>query len=60
MLSDEQIQVLKSMSLYWKEVMNRDDKSPLEHEAYQLVKTIGSEQLLKIVIAYIDGQNGDL
>lgn len=57
MLTEEEIKVLKSMSLYWDEVFGREDKSPLAHEVYQVVSVIGPLKLLKIIQKEINNDN---
>ena len=52
-LSDSEIQRLKSMSLYWKEVRERDDQSPLVHETVQVCREL-QVKLLFLVEHYLE------
>jgi len=52
-LTDKERATLKSMSLYWEEVRQREDTSPLEHEIQQVYRMLGL-RLLDIVEEYID------
>ena len=47
-LSDSEIQDLKSMSLYWKEVRARDDANPLVSEVIEVRSMLGVKLLILI------------
>ena len=52
-LTDKEHTTLKSMSLYWEEVRQREDTSPLEHEIQQVYRMLGLK-LLDIVEEYLN------
>jgi len=52
-LTDLEIQTLKSMSLYWEEVRKRDDTSPLYHEIAQIHRMLGTK-ILFVIEHYIE------
>ena len=52
-LSDSEINGLKSMSLYWREVRGRDDASPLVSEAIEVRSMLGIK-LLNLVEHYLE------
>lgn len=52
-ISDEERATLRSMSLYWREVRQREDTSPLEHEMQQVYRMLGL-RLLRIVEKYLE------
>ena len=47
-LTDKEVNAILSMAIYWKEVRNRDDTSPLFHETQQIISMLGI-RLLSIV-----------
>ena len=52
-LSDSEIQDLKSMNLYWKEVRKREDTNPLVREAIEVRSMLGIK-LLDLVEHYVE------
>ena len=52
-LTDKERATLKSMSLYWEEVRQREDTSLLEHEIQEVYRMLGL-RLLDIVEEYIN------
>ena len=52
-LSDSEINGLKSMGLYWKEVRERDNASPLVSEVVEVRNMLGV-RLLNLVEHYIE------
>ena len=52
-LMEEEIQVYKSMAIYWAEVRKRDDQGPLYSEANRVVHKLGI-RVLDILEAYIE------
>ena len=52
-LSDSEINDLKSMSLYWKEVRGRDDASPLVSEVVEVRNMLGVK-LLNLIEHYLE------
>jgi hypothetical protein len=54
LLSKEEIQTLKSMSLYWNEVSQRENAHDILHQEFMRVyKMIGSVRLLLILNDYL-------
>ena len=52
-LSDSEINILKSMSLYWKEVRERDNASPLVSEVVEVRNMLGV-RLLNLIEHYLE------
>ena len=52
-LTNSEIQGLKSMSLYWKEVRRRDDASPLVGEVIEVRNMLGV-RLLDLIEHYLE------
>ncbi len=48
-LSDQELNALASMAIYWQEVRKRDDQSPLIHEMHQVCNVLGPSRLLACV-----------
>ena len=53
LLTKEEMATIRSMGLYWREVIERDDKSPLKHELEMITKTFGT-RLLFILLQYTE------
>ena len=47
-LTPEQCATIRSMSLYWKEVRQRADSSPLQHEAFSVLNLLTADGLLRL------------
>lgn len=45
LLTKEEIVAIKSMNLYWQEVIKRDDTSPLHHELQKVIGRFGTKIL---------------
>jgi hypothetical protein len=54
MFTAEEKRVLRSMEMYWQEVRQRDDKSPLRNEVHQVISVIGPSRLLRCVEIALD------
>jgi len=52
-LTDKERNTLASMATYWREVRQREDTSPLEHEIQQVYRMLGT-RLLDIVEEYLN------
>lgn len=52
-LTEEEIQTLKRMSLYWNQVSKRDDTSPLSFELQQVYGMLGI-RILWIIREYVN------
>ena len=52
--SDEHASAFREMSLYWKEVRQRDDTSPLMHEARTVAAMLRPDELLRAVEFCLD------
>ena len=52
-LTNSEIQELKSMSLYWREVRRRDDASPLVSEVIEVRNMLGV-RLLVLIEHYLE------
>ena len=57
-LSDSEINGLKSMSLYWKEVRERDNASPLVREVVEVKNMLGV-RLLNLIEHYLEILDGE-
>lgn len=55
LLNKEEVQTILSMNIYWEEVVEREDTSPLRGELMQVVKMLGTRILL-IVAEYAKSQ----
>jgi len=55
LLSKEEVSGILSMNIYWEEVVEREDTSPLRGELMQVVKMLGTRILL-IVAEYAKSQ----
>ena len=49
MLTDDERRQIKSMSLYWHELRQRQDASPIHHEVQAVVRLLGPWRLLDAV-----------
>lgn len=54
-LTEEEVAAIKSMAIYWNEVKEREDTSPLFYETRQLINMLGT-RLLFIVEDYAKRQ----
>lgn len=52
LLTEDETRTIRSMNLYWEEVMERDDTSPLSHEVQQVFSMLGPIRFLRIVAQY--------
>ena len=48
-LTEQQNELLRGMSLYWDDVFERVDQTPLIEEVEQVVRVLGPIKLLKII-----------
>jgi len=55
LMTESEISTVRSMNMYWEEVSNRDDQSPLNNELSSIVRMFGTK-LLDIVADYADEQ----
>ncbi len=53
LLTDKEVKTIKSMAIYWHEVKNRSDKTPLDFEMQQLFGMLRN-RILFIVADYVD------
>jgi len=51
LLSEEEVQGILSMNLYWEEVIKREDTSPLRNELKDIVRILGTK-ILFIIAEY--------
>lgn len=51
LLNEKEVQTILSMNIYWEEVVEREDTSPLRGELMQVVRMLGTRILL-IVAEY--------
>lgn len=52
-LTKEEVQTLKSMSLYWGEVRKREDYRPLTEEVVRVYEILGPSRILQMVEFYL-------
>ena len=56
-LTDEEVRTIRSMSVYWNEVREREDRTPLVFELNQVVRMLGAK-ILWIVAAHAEREAG--